>query len=297
MNVRNTRAVLLLAALLLAACGGNVHPSASGCAFGEWTIIRRTDFPRTTLSVMFGDAFFGIATDLGGEISYTEDAGAGWVHAGKAGLSRVALDMAGDWIWHVGFGGALTRSIDRGRTWEYVSSLPYDGHVEYLGFADSQTGWAVTSETKLIYTTRDGGRTWGSLPLPEGMGFPSALNLRTPSEGRLLDTSGILFLTTDGGGTWSRRSIGLAEGWTIPTLNHSAAMRFTDNLHGIIALEIIGDGTGRTLTLRTEDGGLTWREETLPVPMGMFHLSRDGVFLTHVDLLDQSRITILCSNS
>jgi hypothetical protein len=29
--------------------------------------------------------------------------------------------------------------------------------------------------------------------------------------------------------------------------------------------------------------------------MGMFHLTRDGVLLTHVDLYDQGKITLVCS--
>jgi hypothetical protein len=60
-------------------------------------------------------------------------------------------------------------------------------------------------------------------------------------------------------------------------------------------LTVLGGGTGRTRALRTSDGGATWTEEPLPVPMGMFHLSRDGVFLTHMDLYDNGKITLLCS--
>jgi hypothetical protein len=91
-------------------------------------------------------------------------------------------------------------------------------------------------------------------------------------------------------------SIHLPEGSTIPTLNHSAAMRFTDAEHGFIALNLLSGGSGRVLGLRTEDGGATWTEEPLPVPMGMFHLTRDGAYLTHVDLIDHGKVTVLCSN-
>jgi photosystem II stability/assembly factor-like uncharacterized protein len=267
------------------------------CAFDAWTAVRRTTFPQITLSTMFADDSFGVAADIGGGINYTEDGGATWTYADKAGFSRVALDMAGrDMIWHIGYGGALRRSTDRARTWEYLSSLPYGGHVEYVSFDDAQTGWVVTTELNSFFVTRDGGKTWITRPLPDGMAFPAAIHLRTPTAGYLLDITGNLFASTDGGETWAKRSIGLAAGWTIPTLNHSAAMRFLDDRRGILALSVIGDGTGRVYGLRTLDGGTTWTEEAIAVPMGMFHLTRDGMYLTHVELTNQANITLLCSS-
>jgi len=158
------------------------------------------------------------------------------------------------------------------------------------------TGWAVTTELRSFFVTRDGARTWDRIEFPEQMGRPAAIHLNTPQGGYLLDTAGNLFVTNDGGETWEMFSIHLPEGSTIPTLNHSAAMRFTDAEHGFIALNLLSGGSGRVLGLRTEDGGATWTEEPLPVPMGMFHLTRDGAYLTHVDLIDHGKVTVLCSN-
>jgi hypothetical protein len=295
-------AVCALATILLAGCAravaGSAAPAATatGCPAGGWTVVGRTAFPRTTLSVMFADASFGIATDTGGGIYYTEDGGGSWTYAATAGLSRVALDMMDPgMIWHIGLGGALSRSTDRGRTWQFIRSLPHNRHLEYLSFADPLAGWALSTERTDLFVTENGGQSWNTLPLPDGMEFPAAINLRTPAEGRLLDTAGNLFTSLDGGTTWRRGSIGLAAGETIPTLNHSAAMRFTGGGNGVIALETLAGGGGRAYALRTADGGATWTEEALPLPMGMFHLTWDGMYLTHVDLIDQSKITILCS--
>jgi glyoxylase-like metal-dependent hydrolase (beta-lactamase superfamily II) len=127
------------------------------------------------------------------------------------------------------------------------------------------------------------------------MGTVAALHLRTKKDAYFLDIAGNLFITTDGGQTWDIQSVGLEDGWQIPELNHSAAMRFTDADHGLIALNIIGEGNGKTFVLRTEDGGQTWLKENLPVQMGMFHLTRDGYYLTHVDLLNHGKFTLLRS--
>jgi photosystem II stability/assembly factor-like uncharacterized protein len=285
-----------LALVALTGCsGGSPGPSGADCPSGTWTALGTADFGQPTLSVMFRDASFGIATDLDGGIHYTQDGGRTWTYAAASGLSRVALEMDGDRIWHVGYGGSVTRSLDAGRTWEVMSSLPHAGHIEYMSFADQATGWAVTTELEAYFVTRDSARTWERVPFPDGMGRPAALHLLTPEIVYLLDTAGDLFVTRDGGGTWEMLQLPLAEGASIPVLNHSAALRFTDPQHGFAALNLLADGSGRTLGLRTADGGRTWVEEPLPVPMGMFHLSRDAVYLTHVDLVEQGRITRLCS--
>jgi hypothetical protein len=287
----------------LLGCTGDISTSesdqsvspGSDCAFTEWTTLAGVNFGEPTLSVMFRDEFFGIATNLNGGIYFTDDGGNSWTFAARSGLSRVALEMTGDNIWHVGFGGEVTRSSDNGRTWQVLSSLPHSGHIEYMSFADDVHGWAVTTELRDILVTNDGARTWGRLPLPDAMGRPAALHMLTPSDVYLLDTDGNLFATHDDGQTWDMLSINLPENSTIPTLNHSAAMRFTDVDHGFIALNILVDGSGRVFGLRTTDSGITWVQESIPVPMGMFHLTRDGIYLTHVDLIDQGKITLLCS--
>jgi hypothetical protein len=289
--------------LMLAGCGGQPSPTATQpfpsatptCPSRGWTVLERVDFGQPTLAVMFRDGQVGIATDLQGGIHYTVDGGKSWNYATRAGFSRVALEMNTPYIWHIGYGGAVSRSQDEGHSWQEISSVPHGGHVEYMSFADEMNGWVVSTERSEIFITRDGAKTWESLPFPEKMGRPAALALRTPSDGYLLDTGGNLFITSDAGKTWTVRSLPLAQGVSIPVLNHSAAMRFTDGEHGLIALSLLENGKGRTLGLRTEDGGVTWVEEALPVPMGMFHLTRDGIFLTHVDLIEQGKITVLCS--
>ncbi|MGB7539696.1 MAG: hypothetical protein WBM17_14235 [Anaerolineales bacterium] len=281
-----------------AGCAAAESPdSAAGCSSDDWTLLRSMRFGQSTLSVMFGDENFGVAGDLSGKIYYTEDGGTTWTGTIKAGPSRAALEIleGNTGIWYLGVGGDLEHSVDRGRTWKSAGPFPWTRHVEYISFSDKLNGWGMTTEQSDFYTTADGGKTWKTIPLPEGMAAPAALHLRTPSDGYILDTAGHLFISADGGTSWEIRSLGLGDGETIPTLNHSAAIRFSDALHGVAALTTIRGGSGRTRALRTSDGGATWTEEILAVPMGMFHLSRDGIYLTHVDLNDHGKITLLCS--
>ena len=289
---------LLPLIILTAGCAG-FEPlfSESGCPSDEWTVIGNMHFGQSALSIMFGDAVTGIAGDLGGNIHYTGDGGTTWTATAKAGASRAALEIleGNRRMWYIEVGGDVLTSTDLGHTWKSLGPFPWRGHVEYVSFSDERTGWGMTTERREFYATADGGKSWTAIPLPEGMGRPAALHLRTARDGYILDTAGYLFATADGGKNWTARSLGLAEGETIPPLNHSAAVRFSDALRGVAVFSVLGGGEGRTRALRTSDGGATWREEPLPAPIGMFHLSRDGVFLTHMDLYDNGKITLLCS--
>jgi hypothetical protein len=290
--------VLLLGLVFSAGCAAAPGSAeAAGCPFDSWTVLRNGHFGQTALTIVFGDAAFGVAADTAGRIYYTEDGGTTWTGTIRAGASRAAIEISeGDRrIWYLGVGGDLEQSVDRGRTWRPAGTFPWTRHVEYLSFADADNGWGMTTEQRLLYVTADGGKTWRTLPFPEEMGRPAALHLRTPADAYLLDTSGNLHVTRDGGGSWEVHPIGLEAGRSIPVLNHSAAVRFSDAQHGVIALNTIGGGEAGTRALRTADGGATWTVELLPVPLGMFALSRDGVFLTHMDLYDNGKITLLCS--
>jgi hypothetical protein len=301
MRIGSAALVLALTAGCAGAAAGGAARTESaagaGCASEEWAVVRRAHFGQSAISIMFGDESFGVAADLVGRIFYTDDGGADWTGTIKTGYSRVAIEISegNRRIWYLGVGGDLQFSTDRGRTWTSAGSFPYTGHVEYLSFADDLSGWGMTTEMPVFYITGDGGRSWRAVPLPEGMARPAAIHLRTPLEGYLLDVRGRLFVSVDGGLAWTVRELALPDGMTIPALNHSAVVRFTDPLHGVAVLNLIGGGQGLVKGFRTADGGAAWTEEEVPVPTGMFHLTRDGVYLTHMDLYDNGKIAILCS--
>jgi hypothetical protein len=299
---RFTFGVGIIVLVLLVGCvpGAESTPQESvltpepSSAQRPWVIISEVDFDQTTISTMFRDASYGLITDIGGGIHITEDGGATWTYIQDAALSRVALEMVDENLfWHIGVIGPVMRSTDAGRSWEYRTTLPYGGHIEYVSSVDAQTVWAASTEIQTYWVSTDGAATWTGHPLPEGMGTVAALHLRTTQDAYFLDLAGNLFITNDSGASWQKHTLGLPEGWLIPELNHSAAMRFTDADHGLVALNILGEGSGKVFALRMAGGGETWVEEELPVPMGMFHLTRDGIYLTHVDLIDQSLITLL----
>jgi metallo-beta-lactamase class B len=261
-----------------------------------WVVVHMIDVDLPSIITAFVSENQGIASDTGGGIYLTWDGGETWDQIPDNAPEPVSLEYVDEnLVWYIGFGGVVMRSLDGGYTWDSVGALPYGGHNEFASFVDDTTGWIATTEMRKYWVTRDGAETWTDYPLPEGMGTPAAMHLQTDQDAYFLDLAGNLFITSDGGESWEAGSIGLKAGWTIPTLPHMAALRFFDQDHGLITLNMLGGGESRVMALRTEDGGATWTEEELPVPMGSFYLTRDGVYLTHIDVIDHSFFTVLRS--
>lgn len=238
---------LILISILIAYLSACSPLTSTPCTSDNWEIIGQVDFGQPTISVMFRDPVFGIATDLGGGIYYTEDGGKAWNYATDAGFSRVALDIDADTLWLVGYDGALLGSRDNGHTWEHLSQLPHNGHIEYISFSDLMNGWFVSTEVRKLFVTTDGGKIWDALSLPDGLGRVASIQQRTIKDGYLLERDRRLFITYDGGLNWISRSLPSVGGLIIPDQNHSAALRFMDGKNGLIALNMVGGGTSKVL--------------------------------------------------
>ncbi|MRR29912.1 DUF1906 domain-containing protein, partial [bacterium] len=162
------------------------------------------------------------------------------------------------------FNGDLFWTKDDGSAWLDITPSPAD--ILVVDFLDSSHGWVLSSGPVLSWTSNTG-KTWltRSLDLPEldHLDAPIAqvfMGWRTTSHGWLVFklatgsnfSRGILFITTDGGVTWSARDLPLGEPAT-----------FTDELHGSVS----GGPSGDQYFI-TSDGGLTWEpsQNALPQP-------------------------------
>jgi photosystem II stability/assembly factor-like uncharacterized protein len=162
-----------------------------------------------------------------------------------------------------------------------------------VSFLDDTTGWIRTQRG--LQATTDGGQTLQEITLPEGIEDIMGISLRTPTDGYVVDSAGVLYTTSDGGQTWSSQTLGVdLATYTIilPTTNTTtAAVRFADAEHGVVVLNLAGGGQVRVVALRTADGGQTWAEESVTSTMwgAVPYLSPDGMFLT---LYDSEQVTV-----
>jgi len=167
-------------------------------------------------------------------------------------------------------------STDGAQNWQTVSRLAYGGDSPFISFLDTQTGWAASSEQ--LEATIDGGQTWVEIALPQEAATIAAITLRTAGDGYLLDNAGSLYITEDGGESWSLQTLGLDTEILTSLSIPLAAIRFFDADHGLIVLILMGEGD--VLAMRTADGGQTWEQESVPAEFGPLYLTHDGTILT-----------------
>lgn len=276
--MRYGRLTVLMGVLMSVLIAGTVSAEAQG----PWEVVipKAIDGVKVRMAAFHNETFgvWGGAGDEGAQ-HYTTDGGKTWT-AAKTGGCMFSVDIVDlNTIWQSCLSGT-SLTVDGGKNWKVIAK-DVGGLASMLAFADTRTGW-VGKGTAFKKTT-DGGATWTDLALPREVTAVAGLSLRTPNHGYLLDKSGTLFVTEDGGKTWQPRSLGLVKPAILGFNNDwvetpQAAIRFTDANHGLVVLGL--EGKANLIALRTADGGKTWKEESVPAKPGKPFISRDGRFLT-----------------
>ncbi len=250
---------------------------------GPWHVIRRTQYEQSIYQAGFLDDSFGIMVGYSGAVYYSGDGGQTWSPGKNTSFCRFGLDIVDQQTaWNCGNAGHVRVSTDGGKNWQAVENFggSEPDHCRFLSFLDARTGWAATPQ--LLGATADGGATWKTLALPKGIKDVAAIALRTATEGYLLDTSGAVFITTDGGKTWTARSLGLVNNEKLTVARAPAAViRFTDAQTGMVVFAL----KAGVFSARTSDGGRTWKQEPVAITYNAptLYLAHDGLTLTAID--------------
>jgi photosystem II stability/assembly factor-like uncharacterized protein len=229
---------------------------------------------------------WGMAANANGYVLRTVDGGRTWLDAsppgvGGLGLSAnlAVLNTQTAWALVPGtdfFSGTLFRTGDGGITWS-SNTVPFGG--AFIQFQDGSHGRALAdrgalagSEAVELFQTSDGGATWNSvfhnepgqpsssnsLPLAgikNGMTFVDA-NTGWVTGSIPVDGEIYLYITRDGGVSWSQQSLPLPAGYDAYQSLPQAPVFFGKD--GFLPLTIYRrDGTEQTF-YRTHDGGLSW---------------------------------------
>lgn len=204
-----------------------------------------------------------------------------WVADGQSPCAR---------IWH---------TTDGGQSWA-VSSIPRSqvqtGAMPICSaptFVDAQHGWmmeslgaAAGSEGVAIFRTADGGQTWsetsdamyttnaGPGALPFG-GDKTGIAFVNASTGWVTGTSPApgtwLYVTHDGGKTWSQQTLPLPAGVTVPGQAVTHPPVFFSSTYGVLPVDFQSQAS-KTYFYVTHDAGQTWTP-TQAVPSGQWSLA------------------------
>jgi photosystem II stability/assembly factor-like uncharacterized protein len=229
---------------------------------------------------------WGIAVNAKGYVLRTVDGGSTWLNASPPGIGSIGLSANLSvlntnhvWVLMPGpdyFSGTLYRTIDAGMTWS-SNTVPFGGaYLQFLdqsrGFALADRGAAAGSEAVELFQTSDGGANWisifhndpglagssDSLPLAgikNGMTFSDALTGwvtgSIPVDGEIF-----LYITHNGGVSWSQQSLPLPPGYQAYQYLPQAPVFFGKD--GYLPLTVYQSGTTDITFYTSHDGGLSW---------------------------------------
>jgi photosystem II stability/assembly factor-like uncharacterized protein len=246
-------------------------------------------FPIPTLvQIHFLDSTngWGIAANESGAILRTVDGGETWLNTTPKDLTGIGYStdlsvLNANTVWilvpNVDFyTGMLYHTSDGGLTWTSVA-VPFGGaNLQFLnestGRALADRGAGMGSNSVEMYQSSDGGENWisvfnndptrpdssGSLPLggiKNGMTFLDA-NTGWVTGTRPVDGEIYLFVTHDGGATWSQQFIPLPMGYESYQYVPQAPVIFGND--GFLPLIIVLPGMTDFTFYTTQDGGTTW---------------------------------------
>ena len=228
-----------------------------------------------------------------GQLLVTDDGGTSWKRQYTGEFASQLLqfvDTNNGWMagcaLPVGSSGdcqtQLLTTRDGGNTWTPAASDPVtQGNVLAIGFVSPQDGWVLgercpspcdSPATAQLLRTQDGGTTWESLPVADGVPAPVSLQRLDEHTGWVL-TKNNVFATRDGGVTWTTAENPCDAVQPIVVL--PGQMSFVSEYVGWIGCLIpIGAGMTAGALYRTDDGGATWhvvghsRELTTALPAG-----------------------------
>lgn len=282
-------AALLVSSLLLIL--NRTHSSSVG------TSTKPGGGPTTLRSLHMIDASTGWALSTQ-SILRTTDGGVHWkdVTASGAALTRSTIaDFLNAGVASVATPGPNATSIqvlhtsDGGQTWQHATiPMPFPRSISFI---DAQHGWLLAAvrlpqgaaEPVSVFRTTDGGQTWvrvasalfsdatppGRLPYGGqklGIGFLNALTGWVTGTVSLSNLAW-LYVTHDGGLTWSQQALPMSPGAPSALLSVLPPTFFSAT-DGILPVNFADPTTERALATAlyvTHDGGQTW-QNTVPPP-------------------------------
>lgn len=160
-------------------------------------------------------------------------------------------------------------------------SPPWSGaYLEQAQFLDSRHGFMLIGGSagagelpRVLFSTRDGGSTWRSLPVDSEQPFPGSdtvvtMRFTSPADGWLVTVNDFyrpdrlyVYHTTDGGETWTDTYTALPGYYGTVAYRRAQPPTFTSAQDGtleILSVPAPSGGYSPSLIFRTMDGGLHW---------------------------------------
>jgi photosystem II stability/assembly factor-like uncharacterized protein len=153
--------------------------------------------------------------------------------------------------WVVGWDSTILHTKDGGKTWTKQTPPSAGTKLDEVIFADSKTGYAISSIYKTIFRTTNGGDTWENVPLPYPQDAGKAFAIHAVAgDSYFFAYSSAIYRTDNGGKNWTELTDKFPRG---------TSMSFTSKDAGFAVR-----GEGESVAMTT-DGGKSWKSQTIKI--------------------------------
>lgn len=211
----------------------------------------------TNNGIQFLNSLQGFIVGNYGKLLYTEDGGSIWQALDSDTVNNLNdlffIDARNGWI--VGNYGTILHYVvnPSGSRTITRESIATTKNLNSVHFINEDVGYVAGDS--VILKTVNGGGIWESIT-PNGFGeIITSIYFPDTTIGVFVTESGNIYRTTDSGQNWSIVNT---------TAGKCLALYFIDNKHGWVTSS---DGTTNHKIFITVNGGLTWTESSVPIPI------------------------------
>ena len=211
----------------------------------------------TNNGIQFLNSLQGFIVGNYGKLLYTEDGGSIWQALDSDTVNNLNdlffIDARNGWI--VGNYGTILHYVvnPSGSRTITRESIATTKNLNSVHFINEDVGYVAGDS--VILKTVNGGGIWESIT-PNGFGeIITSIYFPDTTIGVFVTESGNIYRTTDSGQNWSIVN---------STTGKCLALYFIDNKHGWVTSS---DGTTNHKIFITVNGGLTWTESSVPIPI------------------------------
>jgi photosystem II stability/assembly factor-like uncharacterized protein len=224
------------------------------------------------LSVHFINNDTGFAVGYNGTILGTTDAGASWsvtFHSSQATFNCVHF-LDEQLVLACGTGGRLLRTTDLGAHWDDIN-IPSGSDLKIVQVVNDSLAYLVGNDgtSSILFRSSDAGLTWETRFMTNRF-FTDIFATGTDTVFALGGYG--IYRSLDGGNTWPDS---VFDGGYI-----MYSLYFTNHLHGVATGGNYGYDFYIPHIMMTEDGGETWTEPLLYIPLAVYHRVSFGSDLT-----------------
>lgn len=208
----------------------------------SWVKLTETDSSLSNYSVFFVNRDTGFI-GTSGKLFKTTNGGLSFTNTVMNGNVYDIYFVSSQNGWLVTSTGSCMRTTDAGVSWNELGmgvTLP----LSSVKFLDRDTGWVVGKDR--IFRTGNGGDNWNGQIVMSRL-FTDVF-FTDASNGCIVGEEGVIWTSTDGGGSWTSRSSGVST--------NLLSVFFVDQSHGWVSGE---SGT----ILKTTNAGVSWVKENV----------------------------------